>query len=234
MKSLTSYDTLKDGFKIAISKSDTELTIEAEDQGSGNTFSAKFTEGTIKTMSLELFENIPELFEGLVTAFKGLSEDPSVRIDPNGTIFFTQKLNMGKQEKSFNFPIPLKLAEVNPINRLEKVMIKVLKEVEGLREEVKGLNNQVFELNRENRQLQEKFAMDYYEIIYPTFDISGTSIKEFEISKDKKLPRNFPTKMTVFFVQTQYYQEKETASLESKLTMDIRVPSQLEWQSKVS
>ncbi len=74
-------------------------------------------------------------------------------------------------------------------------MKKVLKEVEGLREEVKGLKSEIVELNRENKQLQEKLAMDYHEIIYPTFDASDASAEQFDISKNKR---------TITIVDAQY------------------------------
>ncbi len=106
MENSISHMTSKDGFEISFNKTDTELNIKAENKQNGNIFSTKLTNDTIKTMSLELFENIPELFEGLLASLKGISEDPSIRVDPSGTIFFTQKLNIGKHEKILKFPIP--------------------------------------------------------------------------------------------------------------------------------
>lgn len=171
MESSTSYVTTKDGFEVILNKTDTELIIEAEDQGSGTTFSAKFANDAIKTMSLDLFESIPELFEGLITAFEGISEDTIVKVTQKGKLLFTQKLKIGKHEKVFNFPIPLKLVEVDPLNRLEKQVRKLFREIEDVK--------------KENQQLKEKLTRDC-EMISPNFNTSDTFSSQFDISQDKK------------------------------------------------
>ena len=141
MESLTSYVVLKDGFEIVLSKTDTELTIDAEDQGNGKTFSSKFSNDAIKSMAGELFESIPEFYEGLLTAFDETSEDTKIKVS-QGKLIFTQKVKFRKHEKVFNFEIPLKLIESDPVNRLEKQVKKLFREVERLNKE-----NQQLKLN---------------------------------------------------------------------------------------
>jgi len=71
---------------------------------------------------------IPELFEGLVIAFNGLSEDPSVRVGHDGTIVFTKKLKIGTHEKVLNLPIPLKLVEMDAMKLLKKQIRSLFRE----------------------------------------------------------------------------------------------------------
>jgi len=163
--------TIKDGFEVVLNKTDTELIIEAEDQDNGNTFSAKFENDEIKSMSLDLYENVPELFEVLVTAFEGISEDTIINVDHKGKLLFIQKLKMGKPGKVFNFPIPLKLVEVDAMKRLEKQVRRLFREIEGLK--------------KENHQLKEKLNLDY-NILSPSFKVSDTKSGYISISEDKK------------------------------------------------
>jgi len=172
MDSSTTYVTTKDGFEVILSKTDCELGIEAEDQGSGQTYSAKFPNDAIKSMTQDLFESISELFEGLLTAFEGVSEDTGVRVQQGGKLLFTQKLKIGKHEKVFSFTIPLKIVEVDPINRLEKQVKKLFREVE--------------ELKKENQKLKEKLLNEDYERVSPALSTSATYSNQFKISNDKK------------------------------------------------
>jgi len=163
--------TTKDGFEVVLNKTDIELIIEAEDQDNENSFSANFTNEATKNMSLDLFENIPKFFEGLVTAFEGISGDTIVNVDHRGKLLFTQKLKIGKHEKVFSFPIPLKLVEVDPMKRLEKQVRRLFREIEGLK--------------KENQQLKEKMHLDY-NLMSPNFNASETNCGYISISEDKK------------------------------------------------
>jgi len=164
--------TIKDGFEVTMNKTCTELIIEAEDQGNGSVFSSRFSNDAIKGMGLECFENVSELFEGLLTAFEGASEDTSAKLSQDGKLTLIQKVKIGKHEKVFNSAIPLKLVEMDQMTRMEKQMRKLFKEVE--------------ELKKDNRELKEKLNMVDYEMISPNFDRGHQHCCFFDLSNDKK------------------------------------------------
>jgi len=175
MESSTSFIVTKDGFEVTLNKTDTELIIEAEYLENGRIYAEKFPNDkiTIQEMTYELFESISELFEGLVTAFDETFEDTSVRVSPEGKLLFTQKVKIGKHEKVFNFSIPLKLLEIDPVDRLEKQMKKLYREVEQLR--------------KENQKLKEKVNMiEDSEVLSSSFNPSSAFASYFDLSDDKK------------------------------------------------
>jgi len=186
MESSTTYVALKDGFEITLSKTDSELTIEAEDQGNGNTFSSKFSNDAIKSMSRDLFGSVSELYEGLLTAFDGISEETKVTVNQEGKLIFTQKVMIGKNEKVFNFEIPLKLT------RLEKQFKKLSRDMEAVRKENQRLHKENQQFKKEIQYISDNDdKCADYETISPCFNPAGANRKQFEISQDlKKITRN--------------------------------------------
>ncbi len=198
MEGSTSYTATKNGFEVVLSKTDTELLIEAEDQGSGKSFSAKLANDAIKSMSQDIFENIPELFEGLATAFEGTSEDTIVNVDHKGKLLFTQKLKIGKHEKVFSFTIPLKVIEEDQMDRLEKQVKRMFRELEDVK--------------KENQRLKEKLNMDY-ELISPVFNASDNFNALFSVSNDKKqITRNVTNNGSQYPLSSEIALSKEQNS----------------------
>jgi len=128
-------------------------------------------------MTNDLFDNIPEFFEGLQTALEGKPDETTIRVTKGGKLHFTKKLMFGKQEKTFNLTIPL-----NAIEEEEE-------ELSGsLEEQIQRLFKEVKALKKENRELKAKLGCDY-EMISPSFDINCYHACYFKVHGGKSVTR---------------------------------------------
>jgi len=211
MESSTSFIVTKDGFEVTLNKTDTELIIEAENLENGRIYAEKLPNDkiAIQEMTYELFESISDLFEGLVTAFDETFEETSVQVSPEGKLLLTQRVKIGKNEKVFKFPIPLKLLEIDPVERLEK--------------QVKKLHREVEQLRRDNQMLKENINRNEdYEVVIPSFNPSSTCASAFDLSNNqKKATRNANSNGTLMPIHSSVIlsKEKKTPSFKSKLTL---------------
>jgi len=110
-----------DGFHIHLNKTDTDLTIEAENQTNLSQFFTKITSGEVPELSHHLFTNIEEFYEGIRAAFEqSTPEMIKVSMTENGEINFSYKMMIGKLEKIFAFSIKLDEKSVTSTVKLER------------------------------------------------------------------------------------------------------------------
>jgi len=186
METSKPYAVLKDNFEVILSKTDTDLKIEAKDQSTGYIFQGEFSIGAIKQMTDNLFDNVPEFFEGLLAGLQEKSTENTVRVLKGGKLVFTKKLMLGKQEKMLNLTIPLML--IGEEEDEEELSGSLEEQIQRLFREMKKLKTRNLELKKETQQLKEELRCNY-ELISPNFEVRSWHEESFQVNSLKSVTR---------------------------------------------
>jgi len=120
---------LMDGLEVKLSLCSGILTIEVEEKGpNSRLFTTEIDDTQVKSLTDSLFEDSLSLQQGLQDALN----DPSiqVKLTDEGKLLYKWETQHGSKKKCFEFAIPLKEVQLDPLKTLERKNEKLQKKVE--------------------------------------------------------------------------------------------------------
>jgi len=142
---------LLNGFEIKLSLCSGSLTIEAEEQGSNSRlFTTEIDNTLVKTLTDSLFEDSLSLQQGLQDALNDKSIQ--VKFIDEGKLLYQWETQHGSKKKCFEFAIPLKEVQLDPLKILERKNEKLQKKVEEQESRIAHLESEQRKLKSDSEK----------------------------------------------------------------------------------